>query len=132
MQEYEGHAVLFVYVPEQAAKPVHMKGKLTDAYYRSAGHTTPMTENQVCAMLAQTQGLEFEERSAVEHLTVDQLLQRLDHKTLLERMGETSPSTGELTALRMEAYGLCKAEPNGLWTITNLGAILFAFFASFA
>lgn len=126
VQEYEGHAVLFVYVPEQAAKPVHLKGKLTDAYCRSAGHTTPMTENQVRAMLAQTQGLEFEERSAVEHLTVDQLLQRLDHKTLLERMGETSPSTGELTALRMEAYGLCKAEPNGLWTITNLGAILFA------
>lgn len=126
VQEYEGHAVLFVYVPEQAAKPVHMKGKLMDAYCRSAGHTTPMTENQVRAMLAQSQGLEFEERPAKEHLTVNQLLQRLDHKSLLERMGEIPPSTDELIARRLEAYGMCKAESNGQWAITNLGAILFA------
>lgn len=125
VQEYDGHAILFVHVPEQAAKPVHMRGKLMDAYYRSAGHTTRMTENQVRAMLAQTQGLEFEERPAMEHLSVEQLLQRLDHKMLLERMGEASPGTAELTARRMEAYGLCKAETNNLWAITNLGALLF-------
>lgn len=126
VQEYEGHTILFVYVPEQATKPVHMKGQLMEAFCRSAGHTTRMTENQIRAMMAQTQGLEFEKKPAMEHLTVDLVLKKLDYKALFEHLGETVPSTGVHTVQRLANYGLCRAESNGQWAITNMGAILFA------
>lgn len=126
VQEYKGHGVLFVHVPEQQAKPVHLRGKLMEAYWRSAGRTEKMTENQVRIMLAQTQGLEFEERLALEHLELGELLRRLEYKTLFERLGEDVPSTPNLIAKRMQLYGLCREERDSLWAITNLGAILFA------
>ena len=38
--EYEGHSILFVYVPEQREKPIYLRGKdYRFAYCRSNGQT---------------------------------------------------------------------------------------------
>lgn len=41
---YEGHSLLFVYIPEQMDKPVYLRGKdIYSAYHRSAGQTVKMS-----------------------------------------------------------------------------------------
>ncbi|MBK8369629.1 MAG: ATP-binding protein [Bacteroidetes bacterium] len=38
--EFEGTAILFIYIPEQSEKPVHLRsGNIFDSYKRSAGQT---------------------------------------------------------------------------------------------
>ena len=70
--EYNGHPVLFVYVPEQREKPIFLRGKdYHESYCRANGQTRKMSELQVRNMIATSQGLSFEERIAKRDLTKD-------------------------------------------------------------
>ncbi|WP_420885214.1 helix-turn-helix domain-containing protein, partial [Candidatus Symbiothrix dinenymphae] len=41
--EYEGNALLLIYIPEQTEKPVYLRGAtIYDSYHRSAGQTVKM------------------------------------------------------------------------------------------
>ena len=54
---FEGHSLLFIFIPEQNEKPVCLRGKdIYSSYYRSAGQTVKMSKNQVRAMIAASQG----------------------------------------------------------------------------
>ena len=58
---FEGHSLLFIYIPEQSDKPVHLRGKdIYSSYHRSAGQTVKMSRNQVKALIAASQGFTFE------------------------------------------------------------------------
>ncbi|MDY5193276.1 MAG: ATP-binding protein [Candidatus Aphodosoma sp.] len=77
--EFDGHSLLFVYIPEQSDKPVHLRGKdIYSSYYRSAGQTIKMSRNQVKALIATSQGMTFEEQTAKGGLKKDDVLNILD------------------------------------------------------
>ena len=45
--EYQGHAILFIRIPEQTNKPIYLRGNdIYEAYIRSAGHTVKMSKEQ--------------------------------------------------------------------------------------
>lgn len=126
VMEFEGHSLLFIYIPEQSDKPVHLRGKdIFNSYYRSAGQTVKMSRNQVKALIATSQGITFEEQIAKGGLKKDDVLNILDYKALYRILDKNIPQSTDSVIERLADYNLCKQIGDD-WAITNLGAILFA------
>lgn len=124
--EYEGHNLLFVYIPEQADKPVYLRGKdIYAAYHRSAGQTVKMSKNQVKALIATSQGIIFEQQVAKDGLSRDEVLRLLNYRALYRILDKNIPQSADAIIGRLADYHLCTQEGD-TWSITNLGAILFA------
>ena len=124
--EYKGHPVLFVYVPEQREKPIFLRGKdYRESYCRANGQTRKMSELQVRNMIALSQGISFEERVAKRDLTQNDVLQLLNYRKFFELLDKDTPKSIDAIIHRMAEYGFCLGDGDN-WSITNLGAILFA------
>lgn len=124
--EYEGHPVLFVYVPEQREKPICLRGKdYREAYCRSNGQTLRMSDLQVRNLIATSQGISFEERMAKRNVSKNDLLLLLNFRKLFELLDKDIPKSIDSIVSRMTEYGICTGAEDQ-WNITNLGAILFA------
>lgn len=123
---FEGHSLLFIYIPEQSDKPVHLRGKdIYSSYHRSAGQTVKMSRNQVKALIAASQGITFEQQTAKEGLTREEVLKLLNYKALYRILDKNVPQSTDAIIERLSDYHLCM-QVGESWTITNLGAILFA------
>lgn len=123
---FEGHSLLFIYIPEQSDKPVHLRGKdIYSSYHRSAGQTVKMSRNQVKALIAASQGITFEQQTAKEGLTREEVLKLLNYKALYRILDKNVPQSTDAIIERLSDYHLCR-QIGESWTITNLGAILFA------
>jgi len=126
IMEYDGHALLFVYIPEQPEKPVHLKGQdLYNSYCRSAGQTVKMSQNQVKDLISSSKGIPFERRIAKENLTENEVLQLLNYRKFFELIDKNVPTSADTILNKMKEHDFCKFEQDK-WHITNLGAILFA------
>lgn len=126
--EYEGHPLLFVYIPEQRHKPVHMRGiNLFDAYWRSGGSTRPMPEDMVRRMMAQTEGYSFEQQFAKRDISAEEVLRLLSYKTLFNLKHKNVPESADSVLRYLESFRVCSPGRHaGTWNITNMGALLFA------
>jgi predicted HTH transcriptional regulator len=123
---FEGHSLLFIFIPEQSDKPVHLRGKdIYSSYHRSAGQTVKMSRNQVKALIAASQGITFEQQTAKEGLAREEVLKLLNYKALYRILDKNVPQSTDAIIERLSDYHLCK-QVGESWTITNLGAILFA------
>lgn len=126
VQCYEGHNLLFIHIPEEREKPVHLRGKdIYASYYRSGGQTLKMSTKQVQALIAKSRGISFEENTALGNLTQEQVLELLDYRTLFRLLDKNVPKSTDTIVSLLKEMGYC-TESNDVWTITNLGAILFA------
>lgn len=126
VMEFEGHSLLFVYIPEQNDKPVHLRGKdIYASYYRSAGQTVKMSRNQVKALIATSLGITFEQQIAKDGLTKEEVLKLLNYRALYRLLDKNIPQSIDAIIERLNQYNLCGNTGNN-WYITNLGAILFA------
>ena len=126
VQCYEGHNLLFVYIPEETEKPVHLRGKdIYASYYRSGGQTLKMSSKQVQSLIAKSKGISFEESSALDDLAQEQVLELLDYQALYSLLDKNVPKSTDTIISLFKEMGYC-TETNGRWVITNLGAILFA------
>lgn len=126
VQEYEGHSILFVYVPEHHERPVFIRGKEHSiAFHRVAGRTEQMTDAQIRAMMANSMGMPFEKRLAKEGLTANEILQLLHYQRFFELQQKVCPTESAVILSRLSDFGVCKQQGER-WSITNLGALLFA------
>lgn len=126
IMEFEGCSLLFVYIPEQADKPVHLRGKdIYVSYHRSAGQTVKMSRNQVKALVATSQGITFEQQIAKEGLTRNDVLKLLNYRALYRILDKNIPQSTDAIIERLVDYHLC-TQVGDTWSITNLGAIMFA------
>lgn len=124
--DYKGFDLLFVHIPEQADKPVYLRGNnIFNSYYRSAGQTVKMSQAQIKLLIADSQGRPFESRIAKDHVELNQLLSLINYKKFYELIDRKIPQEKTIIANNLEEYGLC-IKNNSLWNITNLGSILFA------
>lgn len=123
---FEGYSLLFVYIPEQNDKPVYLRGKdIFSAYHRSAGQTVKMSRNQVKAMIAASQGITFEKQTALGNLTTKDVLEVLNYQSLYQILDKNIPNSSDSIINKLHDFHLCEQEGEK-WSITNLGAILFA------
>lgn len=85
VMEYDGHPLLFVFVPEFREKPMYLRGSdIYDCYIRSAGHTVRMSRHQVRQLIADSEGVSYEERIAKRGLTPEEVLYLIDYKKIFE------------------------------------------------
>jgi Predicted transcriptional regulator containing an HTH domain and an uncharacterized domain shared with the mammalian protein Schlafen len=123
---FEGHSLLFIFIPEQDEKPIYLRGKdIYSSYHRSAGQTVKMSRNQVKAMIAASQGMTFEKQVALEGLSANDVLRLLNYKSLYQILDKNVPASTDSIISRLNDYHLCEQEGQK-WNITNIGAILFA------
>ena len=126
VMDYQGHALLFIYIPECREKPMHLRGSdMYDCYVRSAGHTVKMSRQQVRLMVADSEGISYEDRIAKRGLMEEEVFELLDYKKLFELLERQIPSTNEGILGFMQELGICHKENVG-YAISNLGALLFA------
>ena len=124
--DYEGHALLFVRIPEQQNKPVCLRGRdIYEAYIRSAGHTVKMSREQVHEMLALSHGLTFEKRVARSAVMEETVLELLDYERLYELIDTRIPQDRSRIMDQMCEFGMIERKDDR-YDILNLGAILFA------
>ena len=124
--EYNGYALLFIYIPEQTEKPVYLRGKtIYDSYHRSAGQTVKMSPQEVKQMIAESQGLLFHEQIALTRVTADDVLRLLDYDCYFQLTRRNFPESKQaiLDVLSNEEFIV---KQDDYWNITNLGALLFA------
>ncbi len=126
VMDYEGHALLFVFIPEQHNKPVYLRsGNIFDAYIRSGNQTVKMSQQQVREMIAQSAGYAYEERIAKPDLTVMEVFSLLDYRKFYQLIDKNVPTSEDTIIESLENYHYIKRNKNR-WDITHLGAILFA------
>ena len=126
VMEYNGYSLLFVYIPEQAEKPVHLRGTdIFNSFCRSAGQTVKMSQNQVKILISSSRGIPFEKQIAKENLTAEEVLKLLNYRKLFELLDKNIPSASDTVLNKMKEHHFCRFEDEK-WHITNLGAILFA------
>lgn len=126
VMDFEGYSLLFIYIPEQSDKPVHLRGKdIYSAYHRSAGQTVKMSKTQVKSLIATSQGITFEQQIAKDNLMIDDVLRLLNYRVLFQMLDRDIPQSKDSIIERLVSHNLCK-QIGANWAITNLGAILFA------
>lgn len=126
VQKYGGENLLFIFIPEEKEKPVHLRGKdIYASFYRSGGQTLKMSPKQVQMLIAKSMGISFEENAALDCLTQDEVLGLLDYRAMYHLLGKNIPKSTDSILSKLIDMGYCH-EKNGSWCITNLGAILFA------
>ena len=92
--EYEGHPLLFIYIPEQHDKPVYLRGSdIFNSYIRSAGQTVKMSRNQVKLLIAESEGVAFEKQKAKTDITKEDVINILDYKKLYQLLDKDIPSS---------------------------------------
>lgn len=123
---FKGENLLFIYIPEEQVKPVHLRGKdPSTSYYRSGGQTLKMSAKQIQMLSAKSIGISFEENSARSNLSSDDVLNLLDYKSFFNLIDKNIPKSTDAILAKLSDMGYC-FEKNGKWSISNLGAILFA------
>ena len=68
----------------------------------------------------------FEEQTAKCNLNLNEVISLLDYTTYFDFRGIAQPSTSDGIAYYLDQENIVKKQDNGLFSITNLGAILFA------
>ena len=126
VMDYEGHALLFIHIPESREKPMYMRGKdMYDCYIRSTGHTVKASRPKVRALVASSEGLNYEARIAKHGLSGTEVLKSLNFKKIFELLKRPIPSTDSGILNFMEELEICHQDSTG-YSISNLGAIMFA------
>lgn len=97
-------------------------------YIRSGSYTKKL--NDLPAMQSQLwsklQNVKFEELSAKQDLTLSEALNALDYTVYFDIKGEPQPTDINGIGHYMMEEGIITQQDNGLYSITNLGAILLA------
>jgi ATP-dependent DNA helicase RecG len=124
--EVEEAPILFIYIPEQSNKPTHLKsGNIFDSYIRSAGTTVKMSQQEVKTMLALSQGFSYEQQIALQNQNDDEVLSLLEYDNYFRLMNKNLPDNKKGILDLFANEGMVVNSGNS-WSVTNLGAILFA------
>lgn len=124
--EYQSKNLLFVKIDEAIEKPIHLrKGSIYDSYIRSAGQTRRMEKTEIANLIAQSQGLRFEDGIAISGLTAEDVLKRIDFTVYFD-LAERSLPNGNEAILDVLCADRLVRKNGELFDIINLGAILFA------
>lgn len=124
--DYDGSAVLFIKIPENQDKPVHLRGgDIYNSYKRSAGQTVKLTRQEVKSLIALSSGLNFESQIAHSNIDDDEVVKLIDYDSYFSLQEKRLPDTKLSILQTLANEDLIKKSYHG-WDILNLGAILFA------
>lgn len=126
VERYKDNTILIVFIPESLQKPVHLrKGGVYDSYIRSAGQTRKMTKDEIVQCIRRSSKDSFEYEIAKKNVSEREVLDILDYSSYFRILNKSLPKerSGILNVFCSD--GLTVSD-NGKYSVTNLGAILFA------
>lgn len=119
-------SLLFIKIGEAQEKPIHLRnGSIYDSYIRSAGETRKMEKSEVAGLIAQSQGLRFEDGIAATGVLMADILKLIDFTAYFDLIGRPLPDGNKAIVEALIAEKLVRKDGD-FFDITNLGAILFA------
>lgn len=124
--DYQGVALLLVYISEQSNKPVHRRGKsIEEAWIRSGGTTRKASRQDVAGLMLNSQAPRWEVLRASNLLRGDEVLALLDLSVIANLLQRPLPvEEGELLRWLVDE-GMVTPDSNGYY-LTNFGAIAAA------
>ena len=122
---HEGKPVVVLEIPRASGRPVQFQGVefIRVGSYRQKLKDHPQIEKELWRVFETTP---FEELTAMQHVTADTVLSLLDYPSYFELLGQPLPSDRDKILARLKEDQMIVPNQAGEWTITNLGAILFA------
>lgn len=128
IEEFRSVALLFVYIRENAIKPVHLRsGSIEDAYIRSGGTTRLASRPEVGGLMLNSKTPQFEELHSSKLKTDAEVLNLLDFRSIYKLLNKPVPQTNdEILRWLCEEKMLERIDGSGFY-ITNLGALAAAY-----
>lgn len=123
--EYHGAKLVLLEIPAAATSPV----EFDRAAYIRIGSATPRLSDhpeRLRALWAKLQPFAWEAGIAAQFLTGDEVLARLDYASYFDLTNQPLPDNRDGIFDRLATDRLVAKDVGGHWSITNLGAILFA------
>jgi predicted HTH transcriptional regulator len=121
----EDNSVVVLEIARAARQPVRFKGQkfIRVGSYKKKLEAVPEKERALWRIFEQTP---FEDGLAIDRITADEVLHRLDYPTYFDLLELPLPDNREGILAALAADRLIRKSQAGGWDITNLGAILFA------
>lgn len=124
--DFINQPVLFIKIPENHDKPVHLRGgDIYKSYKRSAGQTVKLSRQEVKQLIALSTGLDFESQLAQGAINEDEVLKLIDYDSYFTLQEKRLPDTKLSILQTLASEDLIKKRSQN-WDVLNLGAILFA------
>ncbi len=123
--DYHGLRLLLLEIPAATGSPV----EFDRTAYGRIGSATPRLSDypeRLKALWAKLQPYAWESGVAAQFLTGDEILARLDYSAYFDLTGQPLPDNRQGIFDKLLADHLIQADVGGRWSVTNLGAILFA------
>jgi predicted HTH transcriptional regulator len=124
--EFKGSSVLFIHIPENTDKPVHLRGSdIYDSYKRSAGQTVKLSRQEVKHLISISTGIDFESQTTMYDISEDDVLKYLDYDSYYSLQDKRLSDTKINILQTLASEDLIKSNHEN-WDILNMGAILFS------
>jgi predicted HTH transcriptional regulator len=123
--DYRGANLVLLEIPAAASSPVEFE---RTAFLRIGSATPRLSDHpqRLKALWAKLQPYAWETGIAAQFLSSDEVLARLDYTSYCELTAQPLPDNRAGIFDRLAADRLVQQDVGGCWSITNLGAILFA------
>ena len=122
---HQGKPIVVLEIPRASGRPVQFQGVefIRVGSYRQKLKDHPQIEKELWRIFETTP---FEELTAMHGVTADTVLSLLDFPSYFELLGQPLPSDRDKILARLKEDRMTVPNQAGGWSITNLGAILFA------
>jgi len=124
---YKNVPLLFVYVGESQAKPVHLKsGTIEDTYIRSGGSTRKASRQEVGGLMLNSKTPQFEELHCSALKSAHEVMNLLDYRSIFKLLGKPVPQSNEEILQWMKDERMIEEVDGAGFYITNFGALAAA------
>ncbi|MDR1414474.1 MAG: putative DNA binding domain-containing protein [Odoribacteraceae bacterium] len=128
VQEYGGKPLLFVYIKENAVKPVSISEKsIEEAYIRSGGTTRLASRQEIGALMLNSKILHYEELHASKLKSSAEILDILDFRGVFRLLNRPTLQNPEEILRWMEDEKMVDHIDGIGYYITNFGALCCAY-----
>lgn len=123
--EFENKHFVLLTIPAARLKPVSFKN---NRFIRSGSSLKPLSEfpNKEKALWDSFSDTSFEKQLALQNISFEQIVQLLSIETYFKEMNIPIPGSNDQVAEFLSASEIISPEKNGLYSITNLGALTLA------
>lgn len=124
--DYKAVPLLFIHVGEQAAKPVHLRGKsVEETWIRSGGTTRKASRNEIGALMLHSRAPTWEGLRASGLLSAEDVIVRLDLPAIARLLQRPLPEDRNELMRWLAEQQMVVADGGGYY-ITNFGGIAAA------
>lgn len=127
IEMFQGVPLLFVFIKESAAKPVHLKsGTIEDTFIRSGGTTRKASRQEVGGLMLNSKTPQFEELHCSSLKNEQQILDLLDFRSIFKLLSKPVPQNNQEILKWLADERMIEAIDGAGYYVTNFGALAAA------